>query len=389
MISKITHRNNINQLVDYINNDKENGIENRADYVSANVLAITRQDIKNDFKENETEYSQIKGKLPSKEATHIILSFDNKENLDKEKLEHITQEYLDKMGYGNNPFYAVVHNDTENQHIHIATTKIKYDNTLTNTSNEKYKGLSICKELENQFNLQPNTRKFRQYTKDDFSSLPEITQDKLDELGRTKQYALKKLCKDTGKNFTQIKQIKDNIHFVYKQKNGNIGIRLKNNTVLSINKNTLKATVSIKTTKLNSNEARLNIDNRKLKPNTAKQRLNNLLSNNTNTSLVRKLQQQRQQKEQQGTVQQPSNNRLHTVEPDNSTKSNNKRTSSTGGSITSLEKQYMEALHNGDIATASRLKGEITELEEQQRQEHTQKQGSPKKTGRPKSKPGM
>src|SRR5687768_4137289 len=55
-------------------------------------------------------------------AIHISLSFDRQDKLDTDRLTDIASKYLDKMGFGNQPFLVYQHFDASHPHVHIVTT---------------------------------------------------------------------------------------------------------------------------------------------------------------------------------------------------------------------------------------------------------------------------
>ena len=56
---------------------------------------------------------------------HISLNFDPSEKLDKEKLGAIAKDYMDRIGFGKQPFLMYEHHDAGHPHIHIVTTNIE------------------------------------------------------------------------------------------------------------------------------------------------------------------------------------------------------------------------------------------------------------------------
>lgn len=57
-------------------------------------------------------------------SVHIALSFAKDDKLEAEQLRQIAREYLDGIGFGDQPAYLYRHRDTEHDHIHIVTTNI-------------------------------------------------------------------------------------------------------------------------------------------------------------------------------------------------------------------------------------------------------------------------
>lgn len=60
-------------------------------------------------------------------ALHISLNFDASDKLDNQKLRLIAAEYMERIGFGDQPFLVYRHEDSAHPHIHIATTNIQKD----------------------------------------------------------------------------------------------------------------------------------------------------------------------------------------------------------------------------------------------------------------------
>lgn len=58
---------------------------------------------------------------------HISLNFDPSENHSKEKLIAIAESYMEKIGFGEQPYLVYQHNDTKHQHLHVVTVNIEKD----------------------------------------------------------------------------------------------------------------------------------------------------------------------------------------------------------------------------------------------------------------------
>ena len=59
-----------------------------------------------------------------KPIVHISLNPDPKDEIDDELLITMAEEYLDGMGWGNQPHIIYKHTDIERVHIHIVTTQV-------------------------------------------------------------------------------------------------------------------------------------------------------------------------------------------------------------------------------------------------------------------------
>lgn len=87
-------------------------------------------------------------------AVHISLNFDASEKITNAKMQEIAIAYMERIGFGDQPFLVYRHNDAGHQHLHIATTTIQRDGEAIKTHNI---GRDISeparKSIEKDFNL--------------------------------------------------------------------------------------------------------------------------------------------------------------------------------------------------------------------------------------------
>ena len=85
---------------------------------------------------------------------HVSLNFDPSEKLPADKLVKIASKYMEKIGFGEQPFLIYKHNDAGHPHIHIVTTTIRDDGSRINTHNiGRNQSEKARKEIEKEFNL--------------------------------------------------------------------------------------------------------------------------------------------------------------------------------------------------------------------------------------------
>jgi hypothetical protein len=60
-------------------------------------------------------------------TVHISLNFDPSENHSKEKLNEIAEMYMEKIGFGKQPYLVYQHHDAGHPHCHIVTNNIQRD----------------------------------------------------------------------------------------------------------------------------------------------------------------------------------------------------------------------------------------------------------------------
>ncbi|EHQ25466.1 relaxase/mobilization nuclease domain-containing protein [Mucilaginibacter paludis] len=97
-------------------------------------------------------------------ALHISLNFDASENLSNAKLQDIAIAYMERIGFGDQPFLVYRHDDAAHQHIHIATTNITAAGERIDLHNiGKLLSEPARKSTEQEFKLvRAESRKFKQ-----------------------------------------------------------------------------------------------------------------------------------------------------------------------------------------------------------------------------------
>jgi len=93
-------------------------------------------------------------------ALHISLNFDASEKITNAKMQDIAIAYMERIGFGDQPFLVYRHNDAGHQHLHIATVSIQRDGEAIKTHNIG-RDLSepARKSIEKDFNLVVAERK--------------------------------------------------------------------------------------------------------------------------------------------------------------------------------------------------------------------------------------
>jgi hypothetical protein len=93
---------------------------------------------------------------------HISLNPDPKDVLTDDQLSEIAQEYMDKLGYGNQPFIVYKHEDIDRHHLHIVSVRVDENGKKLDHNFEFRKSMEICRHLEQKYNLIPADKKEKQ-----------------------------------------------------------------------------------------------------------------------------------------------------------------------------------------------------------------------------------
>ncbi|TLF44466.1 relaxase/mobilization nuclease domain-containing protein [Maribacter aurantiacus] len=86
---------------------------------------------------------------------HISLNLPHGEHLDDRTFYKISEEYMENMGFGNQPYVVVRHNDTKHEHVHIVTTTVKEDGKVLGIYNSHKRSIAIRQHLEKKYGLTP------------------------------------------------------------------------------------------------------------------------------------------------------------------------------------------------------------------------------------------
>lgn len=96
-----------------------------------------------------------------KPVRHISLNPDPLDKVSDEQFRNMAQQYMEEMGYVNQPFVVFKHTDIDRTHIHIVTTCVELSGKKIPDSYDHPRSMAICRKLEQQYNLIPATEKLR------------------------------------------------------------------------------------------------------------------------------------------------------------------------------------------------------------------------------------
>lgn len=151
MVAKVNSGKNIIGLLNYNENKVKEGVAKciMENYFGCNVDRLSFTDKFKTFQ----GFIQRNSRATTK-AVHISLNFDPSERLQQDILKEIAMKYMERMGFGNQPYLVYQHFDAAHPHIHIVTTNIQRDGKRINLFRiGKYESETARKALESEYNL--------------------------------------------------------------------------------------------------------------------------------------------------------------------------------------------------------------------------------------------
>ena len=90
-----------------------------------------------------------------KPVIHISLNPSPKDILSEEQMTVLAQEFMEKFGYGNQPYIVWLHEDINRKHMHIVSVRIDETGEKIDHNREANRAQNICREMEVKYGLHP------------------------------------------------------------------------------------------------------------------------------------------------------------------------------------------------------------------------------------------
>ncbi|MFQ9280560.1 MAG: conjugal transfer protein MobB [Phocaeicola vulgatus] len=90
-----------------------------------------------------------------KSVIHISLNPSPKDILSEEQMTVLAQEFMEKFGYGNQPYIVWLHEDINRKHMHIVSVRIDETGEKIDHNREANRAQNICREMEVKYGLHP------------------------------------------------------------------------------------------------------------------------------------------------------------------------------------------------------------------------------------------
>ncbi len=163
MVAVIKTGHSIHRIVNYNENKVKEGV---AECISAANYPKDADTLSLKNKLNRLINQAALNTNVSRNSVHVSLNFDPSENHSQEKLEAIANVYMERIGFGNQPYLVYQHHDAGHPHIHIVSIKVGEDGSRIATQNiGRNQSEKARKEIEIEFGLvkAEDSKRLKQY----------------------------------------------------------------------------------------------------------------------------------------------------------------------------------------------------------------------------------
>ena len=89
---------------------------------------------------------------------HVSLNPSPEDKLTDEQLREIAREYMERMGYGNQPYIVFKHKDIDREHLHVVSLRIDENGRKLSHDYEARRSMDILRSLEQKYGLHPSVK---------------------------------------------------------------------------------------------------------------------------------------------------------------------------------------------------------------------------------------
>jgi hypothetical protein len=152
MVAKITVPNSIRRALNY---NEQKMKEGKAECIYAHHFLKEANQLNFYEKLNRFQSLINLNKRAATNTIHISLNFGLEEKIGREKLAEIASVYMEKIGFGGQPYLVYQHLDAGHPHIHIVSTNIQKDGKRISLHNIGRNQSNMArKEIEAAYHLQ-------------------------------------------------------------------------------------------------------------------------------------------------------------------------------------------------------------------------------------------
>mgnify|MGYP001400261121 CR=1 FL=1 len=157
MVAKISKGSSLHGALSY-NQDKVK--EQQAKILLSNRVMLNSDGTVNMYLANLSFAPYLNANLNTeKPVLHISINPHPDDKVSDDMYSDIAQTYMQKMGFGEQPYIVYKHEDLDRQHIHIVTVNVDENGKKLDDSNNFYQSKKITRELEKTYNLHTAEKK--------------------------------------------------------------------------------------------------------------------------------------------------------------------------------------------------------------------------------------
>lgn len=151
MVAVIKTGHSVHSVLHYNENKVKEG---KAKCIGEGSYPAAVQDMNLSMKLNRLTRQNVLNANVKRNSVHISLNFHPSEKYADEKLLKIADAYMEKIGFGEQPYLVYRHDDAGHPHIHLISIKVRQDGSRIDMQNiGKNQSEKARKEIEKQFNL--------------------------------------------------------------------------------------------------------------------------------------------------------------------------------------------------------------------------------------------
>lgn len=132
MVAVIKTGHSIHRILNYNENKVKEGA---ADCISASNYPMDAEKLSLNQKLNRLLKQAALNENVTRNSVHVSLNFDPNEKLSNEQLKEIADTYMQKIGFGEQPYLVYQHFDAGHPHVHIVSVKVRADGSRIDTQN--------------------------------------------------------------------------------------------------------------------------------------------------------------------------------------------------------------------------------------------------------------
>ena len=132
MVAVIKTGHSIHRILNYNENKVKEGV---AECISAANYPIEAEKLSFNQKLNRLLNQVALNENVTRNSVHVSLNFDPSEKISNVQLKKIADTYMQKIGFGEQPYLTYQHFDAGHPHIHMVSIKVKADGSRIDTQN--------------------------------------------------------------------------------------------------------------------------------------------------------------------------------------------------------------------------------------------------------------